>query len=113
MTMKKVMINSLCFLGVWKKIQMSCFFCIYFFFSISFFFFVSWMVPIVVAHMLLHLLANLQEKSLVAQHPYTTTRMHSSVLVWSNCMLFFGLLPLYALLGVDMVRRGWKSCSGE
>ena len=32
MTMKKVIINSLCFLGVWKKIQMSCFLCIYFFF---------------------------------------------------------------------------------
>ena len=69
------------------------------------------MVPVVVAHMLLHLLANLQEKSLVAQHPYTTTRMHSSVLVWSNCMLFFGLLPLYTLLGVDILRRGWKTCS--
>ena len=39
MTMKKVMINSLCFLGVWKKIQMSCFFCIYFFFLHFFLFF--------------------------------------------------------------------------
>ena len=54
MTMKKVMINSLFFLEVWKKIQMSCFFGIYFFFLHFFLFFVSWMVPIVVAHMLLH-----------------------------------------------------------
>ena len=69
------------------------------------------MVPIVVVLALLHLLENLQEKSLVAQHPYTTTHMHSSALVWSNCMLFFGPLPSYALLGVDMVRRGWRSCS--
>ena len=53
MTMKKVVINSLCFLGVWKKNQMSCLFCIYFFFP-HFFLFFSWMVPIVVAHMLLH-----------------------------------------------------------
>ena len=39
MTMKKVMINSLCILRVSKKIQMSCFLCINFFFLHLFLFF--------------------------------------------------------------------------
>ena len=64
MTMKKVMINSLCFLGVWKKIQMSFFSAFISFFSICFFF-VSWMVPIVVAHILLHCQLHCQRYCLV------------------------------------------------
>ena len=72
------------------------------------------MVPIVVIHMLLHPLKNLQIKSLFTRHPHTMTHMHSFVLVWSNCMLFFFTFTIVCALwhghgegGVENLFRTW------